>query len=56
MSEVQRASKSWQAIAEWSRENRVQRNAVKCKELRISFAKEKRVFDPVIIQGKEIEL
>ena len=31
-------------------------NADKCKELRISFAKEQRVFDPVIIEGKELEL
>ena len=30
--------------------------ANKCKELRISFAKEQRVFDPVIIEGKELEL
>ena len=31
-------------------------NADKCKELRISFAKEQRVFDPVITVGKEVEL
>ena len=43
-------------VIEWSRENRVQLNADKCKELRISFAKEQRVFDPVIIEGKELEL
>ena len=43
-------------VIEWSRENRVQLNAEKCKELRISFAKEQRVFDPVIIEGKEVEL
>ena len=43
-------------VTEWSRENRVLLNADKCKELGISFAKEKRVFDPVIIEGKEIEL
>ena len=43
-------------VIEWSRENRVQLNADKCKELRISFAKEQRVFDPVIIEGKEVEL
>lgn len=36
--------------------NRVQLNADKCKELRISFAKEQRVFDPIIIEGKEVEL
>ena len=35
---------------------RVQQNANKCKELRISFVKEERVFDPIIIEGKEIEL
>ena len=49
-----------QAIAnrkiEWSSENRIQLNADKCKELRITFAKEQRVFDPVIIEGKEVEL
>ena len=43
------------SVIEWSHENRVQRNAGKCKELRISFAKEQRVFDPVIIEGKEVE-
>ena len=40
-----------QAIA-----NRVLLNADKCKELRISFAKEQRVFDPIIIEGKEVEV
>lgn len=43
-------------VIEWSRENRLQLNADKYKELRISFAKEQRVFDPVIIEGKEVEL
>ena len=43
-------------VIECSRENRVQLNADKCKELRISFAKEQRAFDPVIIEGKEVEL
>ena len=43
-------------VIEWSREDRVQLNADKCKELRIFFAKEQRVFDPVIIEGKEVEL
>ena len=43
-------------VIEWSRENRVELNADKCKELRISFAKEQRVFDPVIIEGKEVKL
>ena len=43
-------------VIKWSHENRVQSNADKCKELRISFAKEQRAFDPVIIEGKEVEL
>ena len=43
-------------VMEWSRENRVQLNADKYKELRISFAKEQRVFDLVITEGKEVEL
>ena len=43
------------SVIEWSHENRVQLNADKCKALRISFAKEQRVFDPVIIEGKEVE-
>ena len=43
-------------VIECSPENRIQLNADKCKELRISFAKEQRVFDPVIIEGNEVEL
>ena len=43
-------------VIEQSHENRVQLNADKCKELRISFAKEQRVFDPITIEGKEVEL
>ena len=43
-------------VIEWSHENRVQLNADKRKELRISFAKEQRVLDPITIQGKEVEL
>ena len=39
-------------VIEWSRKNRVQTNAYKCKEIRISFAKEQRVFDAVIIHEK----
>ena len=31
-------------------------NADNGKELRISFAKKQRVFDPIIIEGKEVEL
>ena len=43
-------------VIKWSHETRVQLNADKCKELRASFAKEQRAFDPVIIEGKEVEL
>jgi len=43
-------------VIEWPRESWVQLNADKCKELRISLAKEQRVFDPIIIEGKEVEL
>ena len=43
-------------VTDWSRENRIQLNADNCKDLRISFAKEQRVFHSVIIQGKEVEL
>ena len=43
-------------VIEWSRDKRVQLNAEKCKELRISFAKEQTVFDPVIIEGKLLGL
>ena len=31
-------------------------SADKCKELRIAFAKEQSIFDPIIIEGKEVEL
>ena len=43
-------------VIEWSPKNMVQLNTDKCKEFRISFTKEQRVFDPLIVEGKEIEL
>ena len=43
-------------VIEWSHEDRVQLNANQFKELRISFAKEQRVFDPIVKEGKEVEL
>ena len=39
-------------LAEWSRNNRVQLNTDKCKELRISFAKKKQAFELVKVDGK----
>ena len=43
-------------VAEWSRNNRVQLNTDKCKELRISFAKKKQVFESVKVDGKDLEI
>ena len=40
---------------EWSSENRVQLNNDKCKELRITFRKQKQAFPPIIINGKGVE-
>ena len=34
-------------VAEWSLANRVQLNTEKCKELRISFARNKAIFEPI---------
>ena len=43
-------------LIEWSRKNRVVLNPDKCKELRISFARNPEAFDPVSIDGNEIEV
>jgi hypothetical protein len=40
----------------WSNENRKQLNPDNCKELRISFTAEPRSFDPILINGKELEV
>ena len=40
----------------WSSNNRVQLNQDKCKELRISFANQPAIFDPLTINGKELEV
>ena len=42
-------------LIEWSRKNRVVLNPDKCKELRISFARNPEAFDLVSIDGNEIE-
>ena len=36
--------------------NRAQLNSDKCKELRISFARDKAIFEPITVYGKELEL
>ena len=43
-------------VIEWSRENRVHLNSDKCKELLISFSKRPGFFDPIVIEGKELEV
>ena len=42
-------------VMQYSEENRVQLHPDKCKELRIPFTQNPVVFDPVIVNGKEIE-
>ena len=39
-----------------SYENRVQLNSYKCKELRISFSKQSPIFEPIIADGKTLEI
>ena len=43
-------------VAEWSLANRVLFNNEKFKELRISFARNKAIFEPIGVHGKELEL
>ena len=43
-------------VMSWSSENRVELNSDKCKQLRISFSKQPREFDPVVVDGKELEV
>ena len=42
-------------FAEWSTQNRVKLNCDKCKELRISFVKDKPQFAPIVANGYELE-
>ena len=42
-------------VAEWSTQNRVTLNSDKCKELRISFAKDEPQFASIVVDGKELE-
>ena len=43
-------------VIKWSRANRVQFNPDKCKELRISFARNPVELDTLIIDGNEVEV
>ena len=53
------ASSNSQLIADtdvqWSFENRVKLNSEKCKELRISFAKNKTQLAPIVVNNQELE-
>ena len=42
------------AHAQWSSENRVKLNSDKCKELRISFARNKAQLAPIVVDNKEL--
>ena len=43
-------------VVSWSKDNRMQLNPDKCKGLRISFNIQPRPFDPIVIDGKELEV
>lgn len=43
-------------VVQWSEINRMQLNADKCKELRISFAKHHREFSPIIVNSKCLDV
>ena len=40
----------------WSRENKVQLNSEKCKEMIIDFKKQKDSLDPTFVQGKDCDI
>ena len=41
-------------VEDWSREQNMQLNADKCKELIIDFKKKKHAFSPAVVNGKEL--
>ena len=43
-------------VSDWSHTNRVQLNSGKCKEFRISFAKRLQEFEPLHVDGKDLEV
>ena len=43
-------------LAEKSKENRFQLNVAKCKELRISFTKNRVDLDPILVNGEAINV
>ena len=53
---VSKAQNIVDRVIQWSDENRVQLHPDKCKEMRITFSKNPSVLDPLIVNGKEIEI
>ena len=43
-------------VVQWSLENRVHLNTDDCKEMRISFTKSQREFEPILINGDALEV
>lgn len=43
-------------VQSWSRENKLQLNTEKCKEMIIDFKKQKDLFDPISVEGKEFDI
>ena len=43
-------------VAQWSYNNRVKLNSDKCKELRISFARDQPEFQPILLNGMNLEV
>ena len=43
-------------VAQWSSDNRVKLISDKCKELRISFGKNQPEFQPILVNGQELEV
>ena len=43
-------------VAQWSSDNRVKLNNEKCKELRISFARDQPELQPIVVNGQELEV
>lgn len=43
-------------VAKWSSDNRLKLKDEKCKELKISFARNQPELQPIVVNGKELEL
>ena len=43
-------------VQDWTHENKLQLNTEKCKEMIIDFKKQKHSFDPITVEGKELDV